>query len=104
MRKNRELLRKKYAELMPTLEKHFQCAVPDVDFYLWLRTLIDDQTFVCGLHEQDNLILLPGRYLAREHSGHNPGKNHLGLALVGSQQDCTDVAARLCRQINRLTG
>lgn len=105
---NRQLYRAKYAAVMPILEKQFEFIAPDSGFYLWLQTPVDDQVFARELYRQQNLVVVPGSFLARElddvnpgqnpeqNPEQNPGRNRVRLALVSELAECIDAAHRLC--------
>jgi N-succinyldiaminopimelate aminotransferase len=96
VRENRRLYAAKFAAALPLLEKtSLQARRPDGGFYLWLRTPIDDAAFARRLHEQYNVLVLPGSFLAREAHGANPGKNHVRIALVAPLEECTEALGRL---------
>ena len=67
-------------------------------FYLWLKTGIDDADFA-----QQNITVLPGSFLSREVDGINPGKNHVRMALVAPVPECIEAAQRIKNFINSLT-
>jgi N-succinyldiaminopimelate aminotransferase len=68
---------------------------PDGGFYLWVRTPVDDGEFARGLHEQYNVLVIPGSFLAREAHGVNPGKNHVRIALVAPLEECIEAVGRV---------
>lgn len=100
VKENRERYREKYEAIVPILEKSFNFVMPDSGFYLWLNTPVDDQLFTKKLHEEYNLLVVPGSYLARDINGLNPGENKIRLALVGELDDCITAAKRLCELAN----
>ena len=103
VRENRRLYAAKYAAVLPLLAKtELKAAQPDGGFYLWIRTPIDDAEFARRLHEQYNVLVLPGSYLAREAHGANPGRNHVRIALVAPQAECVEAAGRLVQFANAL--
>ena len=75
---------------------------PDAGFYLWLPTPVDDETFVTTLLAEENVLLLPGSYLARTAHGINPGANRASVALVAPLEDCVEGAHRIARHWQRL--
>jgi len=100
--KNRQLYRQKYDAMMPILEKQFSFIKPDSGFYLWLETPIDDQAFTKGLYKDQNLVVVPGSFLARDTGAGSPGQNRIRLALVSSVEACTQAAKRLCNHAKSL--
>jgi N-succinyldiaminopimelate aminotransferase len=96
VRENRRLYAAKFAAALPLLEKtSLEAQQPDGGFYLWLRTPIDDAAFARRLHEQYNVLVLPGSFLAREAHGANPGKNHVRIALVAPIEECVEALGRI---------
>lgn len=100
--KNRQLYRQKYDAMVPVLEKHFSFIRPDSGFYLWLETPIDDQEFTRSLYRDQNLLVVPGSFLARDTVAGSPGQNRIRLALVSSVEACTQAAERLCNHSKSL--
>lgn len=100
--KNRQLYRQKYDAMMPILEKQFSFTKPDSGFYLWLETPIDDQEFTKSLYRDQNLVVVPGSFLARDTGNGSPGQNRIRLALVSSVDACTQAAERLCNHAKSL--
>jgi N-succinyldiaminopimelate aminotransferase len=69
---------------------------PDASFYLWARVPGgDDETFTRDLFAKTHVSVLPGRYLAREAHGVNPGAGYVRIALVPSHGDCVEAARRI---------
>jgi N-succinyldiaminopimelate aminotransferase len=71
-------------------------------FYLWAPTPIDDERFARELFAQENLTVLPGRYLARPTPQGNPGENHVRISLVPELAECQEAAERIRHFIERL--
>jgi N-succinyldiaminopimelate aminotransferase len=69
--------------------------MPDGAFYLWLRTPIDDREFCRRLYGEQNVLVLPGSFLAREVEGRNPGVNHVRVALVPALEECVEGIQRI---------
>jgi N-succinyldiaminopimelate aminotransferase len=96
VRENRRLYAAKFSAVLPLLEKSFfKAEKPEGGFYLWLRTPIDDGEFARRLHEQYNVLVLPGSFLAREAGGANPGRNYVRVALVAPLDECVEAAQRM---------
>ncbi|MBK9625310.1 MAG: succinyldiaminopimelate transaminase [Rhodocyclaceae bacterium] len=92
---NRRLYAEKFAAVTPLVSSHLPCKLPDAGFYLWARTPMADTDFARDLYHQQNVVVLPGSYLAREHDGINPGAGFVRIALVPSLEDCLDAARRI---------
>jgi N-succinyldiaminopimelate aminotransferase len=102
VRENRRLYAQKYAAALPLLEGKLRTQMPDGGFYLWLETPIDDTVFARRLHEQYNVLALPGSFLAREAYGSNPGRNRLRVALVPENKDCAEAIGRMAQLAEQL--
>ena len=92
---NRRLYAQKFTEVTPLVSPHLPCKIPDAGFYLWARTPIADTDFARDLYRQQNVLVLPGSYLAREVNGINPGTGFVRIALVPSLDDCREAATRV---------
>ena len=99
---NRDLYREKFAAVSEILSPVMQINLPEASFYLWTKTPIDDEAFTRGLLEQQNLTVLPGRYLAREVAGSQPGAGYIRMALVATVEECVEAAQRIRRYIESL--
>ena len=53
----------------PMISPHLPCKIPDAGFYLWAKTPGSDTDFARDLYHQQNVVVLPGSYLAREVGG-----------------------------------
>ncbi len=95
---NRELYRRKFAQVTPLLAEVLGVALPDASFYLWAdvsRLGVDDIEFARGLLAQYNVAVLPGSLLARESNGVNPGSGRVRMALVAGVDECLEAARRI---------
>jgi N-succinyldiaminopimelate aminotransferase len=101
---NRELYRKKFAEVTPMLASVMNVALPDAGFYLWAEIPAHfdgtDTDFSSQLLAQYNVVVLPGSYLAREAPGadgqlSNPGVGRIRMALVAETAECREAAERI---------
>lgn len=92
---NRQAYRDKFAAVLPVLQAEFDIQQPEASFYCWLELQVDDQAFAQKLYREENLIVVPGSYLARDTEAGNPGRNHIRLALVGNIDDCIEGAQRI---------
>ena len=78
-------------------------ALPDASFYLWagVPTLNgtgavgNDIEYARGLLAQYNVAVLPGRLLARQAHGVNPGAGRIRMALVAGTEECVEAAERI---------
>ncbi|KZM40761.1 succinyldiaminopimelate aminotransferase [Marinomonas sp. SBI22] len=94
---NRNLYREKFEQVLEILTPVMKVSKPDAGFYLWPQLDIDDEVFCQKLYQEEAVLVLPGRYLAREVEGINPAKNHVRMALVATTQDCVEAASRIKR-------
>jgi N-succinyldiaminopimelate aminotransferase len=98
VRENRRLYAAKFDAVLPLLKAER----PDGGFYVWLRTPVADTEFVRRLHDEYNVLVLPGSFLGREVDGKNPGANHVRIALVAPLEQCVEAAGRIARFSARL--
>lgn len=94
---NRELYRSKFAQVMPVLSRVLDVTLPDAAFYLWaaIPGQGDEIAWARGLLAQYNVNVLPGRLLAREVNGLNPGAGRVRMALVAPVAECLEAAHRI---------
>ena len=93
---NRALYKEKFDQITPMLAKVLDVKLPDAGFYLWAGVPGgDDEAFARDLLAQYNVTVLPGRYLAREVNGFNPGQGRIRMALVAQPQECLEAASRI---------
>ncbi|MBK6854241.1 MAG: succinyldiaminopimelate transaminase [Burkholderiales bacterium] len=97
---NREMYRRKFAQVTPVLAEVMDVALPDAAFYLWAKVPDhvgggSDTEFARALLAQYNVTVLPGSYLAREAHGVNPGAGRVRLALVADVDECLEAAHRI---------
>ena len=90
--------------MLAELEGHLPIEQPQAGFYLWPQTPVSDTEFARQLYARENLTVLPGRFLARESNGLNPGENRVRMALVATRELCVEAAQRIVRQLNKLEG
>lgn len=102
VRSNRDMYREKFAAVLDILRPILDIEHPQAGFYLWPKIPIDDQKFAKELYQRYNVLVLPGSFLSREVEGFNPGRNYIRMALVGSLDECTDVAGRIKDCINTI--
>ena len=98
---NRQQYRDKFAAVLAELEGHLPVALPEAGFYLWPKTPVSDTEFARQLYAGENVIVLPGRFLARDSGGINPGENRVRMALVASIEDCIEAAQRIVQRLEQ---
>lgn len=99
---NRRQYREKFDAVLATLDGCLEVGRPDAGFYLWPRTPVSDEDFARELFAQQNVTVLPGRYLSRDVAGHNPGVGHVRMALVASLDECVEAAQRIKQFVSNL--
>ena len=92
---NRAIYRAKFEAVLNILGDVLDVRRPDAGFYLWPHTPIADDQFARELFSQQNVTVLPGRYLSREMNGVNPGSDHCRIALVAPIDECIEGAERI---------
>ena len=102
VRENRRLYREKFLSVVDILKPVMNVELPPATFYLWPETPQSDASFARGLHQQQNVTVLPGSYLSRKVRGINPGENRIRIALVASLSECEDAAMRIKNYINEI--
>jgi N-succinyldiaminopimelate aminotransferase len=96
VRDNRAQYRAKFDAVVPMLETVLDIRRPDASFYLWAGVPGgDDEAFARGLFARTHVTVLPGRYLARDAHGANPGAGYVRIALVPGIDDCVEAARRI---------
>ena len=99
VRDNRLLYRSKFDTVVPMLAPVLDAPRPEAGFYLWASVPAawdgDDEGFTRELMARANVLVLPGRYLARDAHGENPGAGRVRIALVATQEDCIEAARRI---------
>ena len=99
---NRRQYREKFAAVTEILGDVLSFPEPQASFYLWPETPIDDTEFAAGLFAQQNVTLLPGRYLSRDTDSGNPGKGRVRMALVAETEVCIEAALRIKQYLQSL--
>lgn len=96
VRDNRARYREKFAAVGPMLTAALTIRQPDASFYVWSGVPGgDDERFARELYRTTHVTVLPGRYLAREAHGENPGSGYVRMALVPPLTDCVEAARRI---------
>jgi N-succinyldiaminopimelate aminotransferase len=102
VRDNRSRYREKFDAVTPMLEPVVDLTHPDASFYLWVRVPGgDDPAFARALFAAQHVSVLPGRFLARDAHGINPGNGYVRVALVPPIDECVEGARRIvefCRR------
>jgi N-succinyldiaminopimelate aminotransferase len=99
---NRRMYQQKFTAVMEQLEPLMDVRMPDAGFYLWPKTPVADTDFAQQLFAQQNITVLPGRYLSRDSDGVNPGTNHIRMALVATVDETLEAARRIVQFIQSL--
>ncbi len=99
---NRRLYREKFAAVLAILDGVLEVKAPAAGFYLWPPTPIPDTDFARRLLAEQNLRVLPGRFLSRAGEQGDPGLDHIRMALVPPLDDCIEAAQRICAVCARL--
>ena len=99
---NRRQYREKFAAVTEILKDVLTFPEPTASFYLWPETPMDDTEFAAGLFAQQNVTLLPGRYLSRDTEDGNPGEGRVRMALVAETDVCIEAAQRIKQYVQSL--
>ncbi|MEM9253965.1 MAG: succinyldiaminopimelate transaminase [Pseudomonadota bacterium] len=99
VRVNRQRYREKFDAVMEVFKGHLEVERPAAGFYLWPRTEEPETELTRRLYHKEHVTVLPGRYLARNCSGLNPGEHRLRLALVAELDECVTAAKRIVSQL-----
>ena len=102
VRANRQLYRDKFEAVLDIFAGHLPVAAPDAGFYLWPTTPCSDTEFARQLYANEHVTVLPGRFLARQANGVNPGENRVRMALVAEPAQCIEAAQRIVHRIGKL--
>jgi N-succinyldiaminopimelate aminotransferase len=92
---NRAVYRDKFTAVIDILRPVLNLNEPVAGFYLWPETPINEEEFSRQLFVSENVVTLPGTYLARDSIGGNPGDNRIRIALVAEHQECIEAAERI---------
>ena len=99
---NRARYQQSFNFAIEEISKEIDIEQPQAGFYLWLPTPIDDEQFALGLYSQQNVTVLPGKYLARSVNNQNPGANRVRIALVATPEECQTAAQRITTYIKSI--
>ena len=92
---NRVRYAHKFAQAHPVVDSILPCELPTASFYLWARTPVDDVDYAAGLYAAENLLVLPGGFLARTIDGFNPGAGYVRIALVADESEVEQASERI---------
>jgi N-succinyldiaminopimelate aminotransferase len=92
---NRSRYREKFDQVLSILSDTLAPQKPQAGFYLWPTTPIADTEFTQRLFAEQNITVLPGRYLSRDTDEGNPGENKVRMALVAPLEECREAALRI---------
>ena len=102
VRANRQLYREKFDAVLAELDGKLPVSAPDAGFYLWPETPVSDTDFARQLYAAEHVTVLPGRFLARDSGGVNPGVNRVRMALVAELEQCVEAAQRIVHHLQTL--
>ncbi len=95
VRENRARYREKFKAVLDILGDTLAISRPAATFYLWPRSPFSDTQFARALYAQQNITVLPGRFLSRKTAQGDPGEHRVRLALVPPLADCVEAAHRI---------
>ena len=99
---NRQRYREKFTAVLDVLGNQLAVEQPEAGFYLWPQTPVTDIELARRLYAQEHVTVLPGRFLARQSGGVNPGENRVRMALVAELDQCVEAAQRIRRCVESL--
>ena len=102
VRANRQLYRDKFTAVLAEFDGYLPVSAPEAGFYLWPQTPVSDTDFARQLYAGEHVTVLPGRFLAREAGGINPGENRVRMALVADTAGCVEAAQRIVHRLGKL--
>ena len=101
---NRRLYREKFDRVLPILGEKFAVAMPQASFYIWLQVPGgDDLAFTQNLYRDTGVLVLPGRFFARDTPQGNPGAGYVRIALVDEVERCVEAAERIVAWYGKTT-
>lgn len=103
VRENRRLYREKFQAVVPILEPWAEIPAPEAGFYLWPKVPLDDVECCRRLIAEQNVITLPGRFLARADATGNPGQNRIRIVLTDQIDVCIQGARRIAALLEQHT-
>lgn len=91
---NRAYYRKRLDIAERVLAGRFGFARPAGGFFLWLD-VGDGEEATRRLWSEAGVQVLPGRYLAQDHKGDNPGRRYIRVALVDDEATVEEALTRI---------
>lgn len=95
VQQNRELYRQKFDTFAAVLQPSIDIHIPEASFYLWPKLPISGELFAQRLYAEQNIVVLPSAYLARENNGYLPAADRVRMALVAELEVCKEAAERI---------
>lgn len=92
---NRRRYANKFGQAQPLINQVLPAPMPKGAFYLWAQTPGDDVQFASRLYAEQNVMVLPGSFLARTADGSNPGTGYVRIALVAEEAEVFDATQRI---------
>ncbi|SPE22232.1 N-succinyldiaminopimelate aminotransferase [Burkholderiales bacterium] len=92
---NRRRYAGKFAQAQPRISRVLPAAMPQAAFYLWAQTPGDDAHYASTLYAEQNVLVLPGSFLARTVEGTNPGAGYVRIALVADEAQVVAATERI---------
>jgi len=92
---NRRRYARKFEHAQPRIGRVLPATMPQGGFYLWARTPGDDVQYASTLYAEQNVMVLPGSFLARTIDGTNPGAGYVRIALVAEEAEVFDATERI---------
>ena len=104
VQENRQQNRERFRAVIPILQPYLDIPQPEAGFYLWPLLPLDDVEFCLALIEEQNVITLPGRFLARPSEHGNPGQNRARIVLTDEIDTCIEGAERIAALLAQRAG
>ena len=69
--------------------------IPEAGFFLWLKVK-DDKQAAMTLWNKFSLRVMPGRFMAKNLNGFNPGNGYLRISIVDDREVIEEAMKRVC--------